>query len=119
MAEDKFINNVIWLTSIKLSLNEVGLKVVDVEHSCKLLATVYAYGGGNSEFTSNLKLVADIKVAQELLNLKGGETPSIQFYVYERFFIEANEILKNNIKVMPSWAKEIFEYYNLKIPNKH
>ncbi len=88
-----------------------------LEKYAKLLAWVYAYGGGCEAVTLNLRMVADIAVAQKIFNVSGGERPQhteiLQKYLQEvKFALSRKEYPKDTEH--PAWAYEICEKYNIK-----
>lgn len=107
------------------SSKAAGLPIISGDWACKLLAWLYAFGGGNEAVVFNDALYRDIKFAQKRLNLEGGEIPNtellpkLQGYLREvEPYLSAPTDAEGNSKpfVVPEWVKEICERYGLKIP---
>lgn len=93
---------------------QADLKIVSDDKCCRLLAWLYAYGGGNEAVTMNMKLNRDILTAQKRLNLFGGEKvnkellPKLQEYIKQ-----VEPIVQLKSKEHPQWVYDICDYYGL------
>lgn len=95
-----------------------GLKILSDEHCCKLLAWLYAFGGGDESVVFNYKLNVDIKTAQKRLNIEGGETPNAELLpILQGYLREVNPFFTEPQKpvTQPEWVKEICKYYGLSV----
>lgn len=91
-----------------------GIKMISDDHCCRLLAWLYAYGGGNEAVTMNMKLNRNILIAQKRLNLNGGEVPNTQLLPALQSYIHEVEPIMNGAKIPhPQWAYDICDYYGL------
>ena len=91
-----------------LALDKIGASSLTDDDCCQLLAWMH-YDRGATEFLDNFALVKDIKVAQQRLNIYGGEVPNVN--LIEKF----NEFCKElDQDVKPGWFIEIEKKYNLK-----
>ena len=98
------------------AFERIGVRMPSDEHCAKLLAWLYAYGGGVEAVVYNKKLNADIFIAQKRANLNGGEMPNLQFFrIMQKYLLEAEQIMKMNKRTDPAWVFEIHAYYNLSI----
>jgi hypothetical protein len=58
------------------AFRSIGMNMLSDDLCCKLLAYTYVMGGGNEAVVYNVKMNTDIKIAQDRLNLHGGEVPN-------------------------------------------
>lgn len=58
------------------AFKSVGVNMLSDDTCCKVLAYLYVMGGGNEAVVYNTKLNTDIKIAQDRMNLHGGEIPN-------------------------------------------
>ena len=97
--------------------DNAGIPVLSDDFCCQLLAWVHSYGGGIEALILNKKLNADIKHAQERLNIYGGEKPNEKLVpVLHKYLLETKGYLEDDFYVIPEWAKNIFLKYELQIP---
>lgn len=64
------------LKDMEEAFGKVGMTMYSDDFCCKLLAWVYIFGGGNEMVTQNRRMFEEITIAQDRLNLKGGEIPN-------------------------------------------
>jgi hypothetical protein len=91
-----------------------GLKVISDDHCCKLLAWLYAYGGANEAVLYNVKLNANILIAQKRLNINGSERPNSELFdLLKKYLNEVEPIMNGKSKEHPKFIYEICDYYGL------
>jgi hypothetical protein len=79
------------LKDMEDAFNSIGTTMFSDDFCCKLLAWVYIFGGGNEAVTLNKTMHDTIKVAQDRLNLHGGEVPNAKLLpLLQRYMKEAD-----------------------------
>ena len=102
-------------TKLLNTAEAAGIPIISDNHCCKLLAWVYAYGGGNEAVVFNVKLNENIKYAQRRLNITGGATPNPALYTELRNRImEADKAITGKTD-NPKWATDICDFYNISV----
>jgi hypothetical protein len=97
-------------TDLFLALDKIGVSSLSDEQCCQLLAWLHHEKGSNEASVHHWALNRDIQVAQQRLNLYGGQIPNgklIELFNEYRQDLEASE-------VKPLWFEAIEEKYNLK-----
>ena len=102
-------NNYQLAGQLEAAFNSVGTSMLTDDFACKLLAYVYVMGGGNEAVTLHTGLNAAIAMAQEKLNIKGGEIPNARLLPLLQAKIKE---LEQDMDDCP-WLPEIFTRYNL------
>lgn len=117
MEEKKLPIKIIY-EQVHATAENVGMHAITDDHCCKLLAWLYAFGGGDEKVTLDYKINTDIRAAQRRLCLIGGETPNAELLPMLRFYIKQVEpylTAPTDEFVQPEWVKEICKYYGLKV----
>lgn len=113
MDEEEFYEDL--FRRIQRTAKGTGMKLISDEHCCKLLAWLYAYGGGTEAVTLNFVLNEDIKYAQKRLNIIGGDIPNTELLpLLQKYMREIDAFKSGAAKKQPAWVKEICKYYRLK-----
>jgi hypothetical protein len=100
--------------------HNIGIDVLSDDACCKLMAWVYAYGGGLEAVTQNERLNADITHAQDRLNIKGGEIVTPHLFAQLKVYLkEVEPYLNKKYYYVPQWAKEIFIKYGIEPPKDY
>jgi hypothetical protein len=118
MKDSEFAKNL--YNDLNETCESAGMKMLSDDWCCKLMAWLLAYGGGNEAVIFNVKLNADIKIAQKRLNLLGGEIPNIQLLgTLQTYSKELEGYLGMDKSYKePEWIEEINTRYNLKPEKK-
>ncbi len=99
---------------LEKAFQSIGSTMMSDDFACKLLAYVYHMGGGNEAVVHHEGLNAGIAVAQQKLNLFGGEKPNTKMLPSLQSRIREIESLDDKTP----WLHEIFDRYNLNKSNK-
>lgn len=91
------------------AFNSVGTSMMSMNFAAKLLAYVYVMGGGNEAVIYNEALNADIAIAQQKFNIKGGKIPMAKSIPVIRAFIHELERLGEKTP----WLQQIYSRYNI------
>lgn len=98
---------------LEQAFNNIGSSMMSDDFACKLLAYLYVMGGGNEAVTMHEGLNAGIAIAQQKLNIKGGEVPHARFIpIFQKRVAELEKDMEQT-----EWLKEIYTRYDLK-PSK-
>ncbi len=91
-----------------------GIKVISDDHCCRLMAWLYAYGGGVEAVLFNVKMNEHIMLAQKRLNINGGEIPNLAtFGLLKSYLNDVEQVLRKKTTEHPAWAYELCDYYNI------
>ena len=94
-----------------LALDKIGASSLTDDDCCMLLAWMH-HDRGQTEFLDNFALVRDIKIAQQRLNIYGGEIPNINLIQQFQKFCKELEQMNG---VMPQWFTNIETKYELNL----
>jgi len=75
-----------YIRSVEQAFNQFGMSMMSDDFASKLLATLYIFGGVNSIYTMNNRLVNGILIAQQKFNIKGGEIPNADGIILKKIY---------------------------------
>ena len=105
---------------LEAAFGSVGASLMSADFAAKLLAYLYAMGGGNEAVTLNGPLNAGIRIAQEKFKLKSGEAPDSEGVILlKKYVAELESSFDPEQGYQAQWLDEIEERYNLKIRKKN
>jgi hypothetical protein len=97
-------------TDLFLALDRIGVSALSDDQCCQLLAWLHNDKGSNEASVHHWALNRDIQVAQQRLNIYGGENPNGELM---GLFNEYRQELET-AKKKPEWFDAIETKYNLK-----
>ena len=97
-------------TDFFLALDKIGVSGLSDEQCCQLLAWMHDDRGCSEDPVHNWALNRDIKIAQQRLNLYGGQVPNGELIP---LFNQFREELENAGDEKPDWYLQIITKYNL------
>lgn len=79
------------------SFAAIGSSHISIETAAKILAVLEVYGGSHENFTHNKILLTDIKAAQRMFRLYGGEIPDTTgVALIKQYIDELNEDIEES-----------------------
>lgn len=96
------------------ALQAIGIAPMSKTRAARLLAMLYVFGGSHEDWKLNQTLGDDLKTAQNLLNIKGGELPDIEGITLLQ--AATDELLPEGYSGpwrAPKWAKAIAKEYGV------
>jgi hypothetical protein len=97
-------------TNLFLALDKIGVTALSDDDCCMLMAWFGVYGCLSEESVCNWKLNKDIRIAQQRLNMFGGQVPNGELLE------KANEYKAElSAKDKPDWCLEIERKYKIQI----
>jgi len=95
------------------AFNSIGVSIyphMTDSYCCQLLAFLLVYGGENEKVVKDVALNVDMLIAQQRLNIYGGEIPNAELVGLMRRYIK--ELREGGEQI--EWLQEIYKRYNLK-----
>ena len=93
------------------AFNIIGTSMMKKDYAAKLLAYLYKYGGGNEAVVYHQRMNADIMIAQEKFNIKGGQVPDMEGVILLQKYIKELNAEKEDLST--PWLWEIYLRYDL------
>ena len=93
-----------------LALDKIGVSNLSDDECCQLLVWFHNDRGRSEDSVHNWALNRDLKIAQQRLNVFGGENPNVELLCKFNEFREELEQSENK----PDWFSIIEQKYNLK-----
>lgn len=98
----------------------IGYSHISTDTAAKILAVLSVYGGHNEYFTHSTMLITDVKAAQRMFNLNGGEVPDAEgVSLIKHYIAELNADIERHTadqrECGVEWATKLFrEKYKFK-----
>jgi hypothetical protein len=92
---------------------QAGIKILSDEKCCQLLAWLLWFGGGREAVCFDLKLNTDIGIAQDRLNLHGGERANAELLPTLKLYSKDAELACSGEIPKSQWIVDLEEYYGI------
>ena len=92
----------------------IGYAHISVDTAAKILAVLSVYGGNNEYFTHSPMLMTDVKAAQRMFRINGGEIPDSEGVMLMKSYIdELNADIESHTdgerECCVEWANRLFK----------
>jgi hypothetical protein len=112
-TKEQIISEMQIYEQLHATAESAGLKILSDQKCCHILAWLYHFGGACEATVYDFKLNADIRTAQNRLNLHAGEYPNAALIPdLKHAFKELQNYLYQEAP-MPEWLQQFIDEYQL------